>query len=190
MTMQCFSAMDDLQNIATIIAIFEEMIYDPSKRTQSRMTRAVRLIQAFSDDYERVGARLGFLKSWIETMVESPSLMMECKNVDPLYADFMECARQKNRKLVTETPLTDDVLQQKLDVAVFKSRVSRRMRTDTPNIECANCMQCAGKTKKCSGCKIFFYCDEKCQDAHWAEHRRDCAAVRLSDLVSSADIID
>ena len=178
------TTLDDLDNIATAMAIFEVMIYDHTKRTQARGAKVLNLIDAFSDDYKRVEERLRFLSIWIHRMVENPTVMMECKNVDPLFADFMECARLKNMR--TETPLTEDVLQQKLDVAIFRSRFKRGLGTDTPHVECANCLQCTMKTKKCSGCNIYFYCDKKCQIQHWPEHRRDCIAV----LHNSAEIID
>lgn len=43
-------------------------------------------------------------------------------------------------------------------------------------ILCDNCFKICGKTR-CSGCNVTYYCDAKCQTAHWTAHKADCKTL-------------
>ena len=42
---------------------------------------------------------------------------------------------------------------------------------------CAGCNKKKG-TKKCGGCKQFYYCSQKCQIDHWVDHKIQCKKIR------------
>ena len=172
---------DDLSGVATIMAILEQMIDDPSKRQPEALEQASRIVASFSEDYKGVGAQLTFILTWLEQMTINPGMDVS------LYIDFLHCAQLKNLRTETLIPLTSEIIQQKLDVAIFKTRREYGLTTEMPNMECAHCLQYQRKTRKCSACRIFFYCNTECQAAHWSVHKRDCMAIRLS---SHAEIID
>jgi hypothetical protein len=49
--------------------------------------------------------------------------------------------------------------------------------TYLPNHECGRCGKVGvvkTKLKKCSRCRVVWYCDVECQKAHWIEHKNGC----------------
>ncbi len=34
-----------------------------------------------------------------------------------------------------------------------------------------------GTTKRCSVCRVVFYCSRECQRRHWSQHKTNCVAV-------------
>lgn len=46
---------------------------------------------------------------------------------------------------------------------------------------CDNCYKVCG-LKRCSLCKITYYCDLECQNAHWASHKTDCKTLNHQSL--------
>ena len=48
---------------------------------------------------------------------------------------------------------------------------------------CNNCRRVAAEMKMCTGCDSVHYCDKKCQQQSWAEHKVLCNAIsQLSKL--------
>lgn len=43
--------------------------------------------------------------------------------------------------------------------------------------ECVNCHQAFENIKKCSKCKIAYYCSSDCQRADWPKHKTLCASL-------------
>jgi hypothetical protein len=43
-----------------------------------------------------------------------------------------------------------------------------------------------GKTCRCSGCKLAFYCQRSCQKQHWAAHKPVCKAVQARSAAAAA----
>ena len=41
---------------------------------------------------------------------------------------------------------------------------------------CANCNSIQEEMKRCSRCKMVFYCGPTCQKAHWIQHKNICSA--------------
>lgn len=47
--------------------------------------------------------------------------------------------------------------------------------------QCSHCLK-SGKTKRCSGCAMFRYCDNACQKADWKNHKKQCVAFQKFKL--------
>ena len=47
------------------------------------------------------------------------------------------------------------------------------------HIECDACDK-PNATKRCSNCKLVFYCSAKCQRSHWPQHKPDCRSFHQS----------
>lgn len=48
-------------------------------------------------------------------------------------------------------------------------------RTNQPINICLNCFQTGYDFKRCSRCKIAYYCSQDCQRKDWTRHSRECA---------------
>src|SRR3954468_21068750 len=64
-------------------------------------------------------------------------------------------------------------------------------KTSAPTDVCAYCHASIAKALKCSGCSsqlgnekhaCTFYCEQKCQAAHWNIHKKDCKAHQTRQL--------
>lgn len=73
--------------------------------------------------------------------------------ISPLYLDF---PFEKLLKRKVET----------LSSAV--GQVSQKLR-------CAACKKIPENLKRCSRCRVVFYCSVECQRGHWAQHKATCA---------------
>lgn len=59
---------------------------------------------------------------------------------------------------------------------------------DSLKMVCSFCMLDRPSLKRCSGCKIPYYCSSTCQDWHWQEiHSRECKLLKkLPDVLPTA----
>ena len=54
---------------------------------------------------------------------------------------------------------------------------------------CVVCNKFSIKPKKCSRCKVVFYCNRKCQILHWkGGHRKDCKEAKTFNLSSDSGV--
>lgn len=47
-----------------------------------------------------------------------------------------------------------------------------------PNKLCSACGKESDTVKKCTACKCVWYCDKKCQNKHWREHKKECKVIK------------
>eukprot|EP01084_Bolivina_argentea_P092678 166716_1 len=47
--------------------------------------------------------------------------------------------------------------------------------------KCEHCSK-KGISSRCSGCKVTFYCNTKCQTAHWQKHKKICKVIRNKNV--------
>jgi hypothetical protein len=169
--------LNDIKNAAKLLALFEDMTKTPANRKMTSLNYAAIIVSSFSSDYDRLKRRIEFILVSVSRLAANPTSVIEdLKFKDEFIEDLLSCAQEKNAK--SETPLPTEVFEQQFDVVMFKEREKFGLVNDTKYLECANCLQCTQRTKKCSGCRIFSYCDKNCQTAHWGEHRSLCKAVR------------
>ena len=43
---------------------------------------------------------------------------------------------------------------------------------------CSACDKKSNTLKKCTACKCVWYCDKKCQNKHWKEHKKECKLIK------------
>ena len=48
----------------------------------------------------------------------------------------------------------------------------------TPTKLCSACETKSDTLMKCRACKCVWYCDKKCQNKHWKEHKRECKRIK------------
>ena len=49
---------------------------------------------------------------------------------------------------------------------------------EAPAKLCSACETKSDALMKCRACKCVWYCDKKCQNKHWKEHKRDCKRIK------------
>ncbi|KAI0748751.1 hypothetical protein C8Q80DRAFT_756778 [Daedaleopsis nitida] len=55
-----------------------------------------------------------------------------------------------------------------------RSNGCRRTDPGPRMYHCSKCAQASAMVRRCSGCHNAWYCDTKCQRAHWEEHKKKC----------------
>ena len=60
----------------------------------------------------------------------------------------------------------------------------------TPTKLCSACETKSDTLMKCRACKCVWYCDNKCQNKHWKEHKKECRLIkkRLDDRGGKLDL--
>jgi len=43
---------------------------------------------------------------------------------------------------------------------------------------CSACENKSDTLKMCRACKCVWYCDKKCQNKHWKEHKKECTRIK------------
>ena len=51
-------------------------------------------------------------------------------------------------------------------------------QNETPTWSCSACGKKSDTAKKCTACKCVWYCDKKCQNKHWKEHKKECKHIK------------
>ena len=49
---------------------------------------------------------------------------------------------------------------------------------ETPTKFCSACGKKSDALMKCRACKCVWYCDKKCQNRHWKEHKKECRRIK------------
>ncbi|GAQ87459.1 hypothetical protein KFL_003540120 [Klebsormidium nitens] len=63
---------------------------------------------------------------------------------------------------------------QKLSVSTRTAHATQDSASDAPEKACAKCRTRTSFAKRCSGCKVVYYCGVDCQRKDWPKHRTDC----------------
>ena len=69
-------------------------------------------------------------------------------------------------------------------VLAMRRRMERKAKPDaekngTPTkLLCSACEKKSDTLMKCRACKCVFYCDKKCQNKHWKEHKHECKVIK------------
>ena len=50
--------------------------------------------------------------------------------------------------------------------------------TTPPTKMCSACGKKSNTLKNCTACKCVWYCDKKCQNKHWKEHKKECKRIK------------
>ena len=50
--------------------------------------------------------------------------------------------------------------------------------TTPTKLFCSACGKKSDALKKCTACKCVWYCDKKCQNKHWKEHKKECRPIK------------
>ena len=50
--------------------------------------------------------------------------------------------------------------------------------TPTQKLLCSACGKESDALMKCRACKCVWYCDKKCQNKHWKEHKKECKRIK------------
>lgn len=72
----------------------------------------------------------------------------------------------------------------RLDVKVINHKTEQLITRNTKRAckqECCVCGVTDVPMKKCGGCKIVYYCSEKCQKKAWMSHKRHCVLYSKLD---------
>ena len=50
---------------------------------------------------------------------------------------------------------------------------------EAPTKLCSACDKESDALMKCRACKCVWYCDKKCQNKHWKEHKKECKSIKI-----------
>lgn len=86
---------------------------------------------------------------------------------------FPECELLRNKKIVQEAGALGDMSDAELKIRLVHSRWYNPL--------CHNCHYKTDvrKLKRCKGCKLVWYCDEKCQKENWKLHKPLCTSTQI-----------
>ena len=82
-----------------------------------------------------------------------------------------------------DLPLRQRLEQQLRGFASSGLPGARNFHPRQNRVACSKCGKCepvAAAFKKCSRCKVAFYCSKDCQEAHWKTHKQVCKKASKS----------
>jgi hypothetical protein len=131
----------------------------------------------FSDTMHQFAFTCNVAATAVAEKVLSP-LMLFMRRPDLFAAELSLTKPEHRAKVERFAKSVSDYLQAELaSPAPFTSAEVRVIDGFVVERKCAACDTRIppGKSKsQCSGCKLVYYCNKECQNAHWKQHRASC----------------
>ncbi|KAH5351199.1 hypothetical protein HBI49_185690 [Parastagonospora nodorum] len=136
------------------------------------------------------------LKSWEETELDKRIfVLLHDKNFAVAQVSLIQTIKKAMCKFVDESDYSKEVQEAveyeqrglnagKENLVQLHSTLSRSMHSEPRNKNCSSCGEPA--IMRCGQCRLHVYCNDRCQKAHWIEHRKMCKITNLDKIMHRA----
>ena len=89
----------------------------------------------------------------------------------------------RGRGIKTKVPLNKGNCILSSEAYAFVSRSEALGKT------CDSCLSASDKLKRCSGCKMVYYCSQACQKNAWGTHKLECKHLKKVSPIMPSDTV-